>query len=420
MATVVSGRSETAVSRSALERSTDRLTRVSARVQSIDLLRGAVMMIMAIDHIRDFLHADSQLYSPEDLMQASTAMFFTRWITHFCAPNFVFLAGTGAYLSMRNGKSKAEVAHFLVTRGLWLIVAEMTVVLLGSSFNLTYGYIVWQVMWALGWSMMALSLLIYLPAGVLLAASLVVIAGHNLLDGLQPEQFGSLAWLWQIIHVGPSIIQLSSNHTIFVVYPLVPWIAVMAAGFSFGRIYNLDPIRRRRLLVQLGAGLTVAFMVIRALNGYGDPDPWSVQPSPLRTLVSFLRTSKYPPSLLYLLMTLGPSIVILGLIDDIQVGRQNPLLVFGRVPFFYYVIHWYALHTAALVMAAVRYGRYDFVFGFPPSMLGPGSVGYPPDWGFSLTTVYVVWVVIIALLYPVCLWFAGVKARSRSTLLSYL
>jgi len=392
-----------------------------ARLQSVDVLRGLVMVIMALDHVRDFFHAGAQHFPPEDLTQTTAVLFFTRWITHFCAPVFVFLAGTAAFLSGRRGKRPADVSRFLWTRGLWLIVLETAVVTLGSSFDVSYTFVVWQVIWAIGWSMIALSVLIFLPWRALLVVSVGMIALHNTLDGVNAEQFGSIGWLWQILHVPFTVMEPSANHTVLVIYPLIPWIGVMSAGYCFGRVFELDPDRRRRLLIVLGLAVTVGFVVVRLVNGYGDPSPWSVQSTTTLTLLSFLRTTKYPPSLEFLLMTLGPSFLALAALSTIDrrpLSPRNPLLVFGKVPLFYYLLHWYVLHLVAIVMAWLRYGRFGFLFGLPPALLGPTD--YPADFGYSLLVVYVVWAAIVIAIYPACLWYSRVKARSRSAWLSYL
>lgn len=392
-----------------------------ARLQSVDVLRGLVMVIMALDHVRDFFHFGAQHFSPEDLTQTTAVLFFTRWITHFCAPVFVFLAGTGAYLSGRRGKRTADVSRFLWTRGLWLIVVEMALVTLGASFDVSYRFVVWQVIWAIGWSMVALSVLIFLPWRVLLVFSIGMIVLHNGLDPITPEQFGSMAWLWQILHAPFSMIEPSPGHTVLVIYPLIPWIGVMSAGFCFGRVLDLDLDRRRRRLFGLGLALTAGFVVLRLVNGYGDPSPWSAQSTSTLTVLSFLRTTKYPPSLEFLLMTLGPACLALGMltaIDRQPLSTRNPLLVFGKVPLFYYLLHWYVLHLVAIMMAWFRYGRIGFMFGVPSSLLPLGT--YPDDYGYSLPVVYVVWAAIVIAIYPACLWYARVKARSRSVWLSYL
>jgi uncharacterized membrane protein len=376
------------------------------------------MVIMALDHVRDFFHHDSQLFSPEDLTRTGAALFFTRWVTHFCAPVFVFLAGTGSYLATRRGMSRSDVSRFVLTRGLWLVVVEMTLVLFGGTFNLSYQFVVWQVIWAIGWSMVALSVLVFLPWRLLLVFSVLMIAGHNALDGIRSSQFGSFGWIWKILHEGFAVINLPGGITALSVYPLIPWIGVMSAGFCFGRAFDLDPQKRRTLMLQLGLALTAAFIVLRVLNIYGDPSPWSSQPSAMMTVLSFLRASKYPPSLLFLLMTLGPAIVALSMLDRINVSSRNVFLVLGRVPLFYYVLHWYLLHLVAIGFAWMRYGRVDFMFALPPALFPPPS-GYPQDYGYALWVVYLVWAAIVAALYPLCRWFADVKARKRSPLLSY-
>jgi uncharacterized membrane protein len=394
------------------------LATARARIQSVDVLRGIVMVIMALDHIRDFFHYDSQLFSPEDLTKTSVALFFTRWVTHFCAPVFVFLAGTGSYLATRRGMSRAAVSRFLLTRGLWLVFLEMTLVLLGGTFNLSYQFVIWQVIWAIGWSMVALAALVYLPWRVLLVFSVLMIAAHNAFDGVSSGRLGSFGWVWKVLHEGFAPVALPGGITAFVIYPLIPWIGVMSAGFCFGRVFDLDPLKRRAVMLQLGVAFTAAFLVLRLLNIYGDPSAWSTQSTALMTALSFLRASKYPPSLLYLLMTLGPSLIALSVLDRRTVDDRNPLLVFGRVPLFYYVVHWYLLHLVAMAFAWVRYGRVDFMFGLPPALSFAPS-GYPDGYGYDLWVVYLVWIAIVVALYPVCRWFAGVKARKRSAVLSY-
>jgi uncharacterized membrane protein len=395
------------------------MSRPQSRIQSVDMLRGIVMVIMALDHIRDFFHHESQLFSPEDLTKTGAALFFTRWITHFCAPVFVFLAGTGSYLATRRGMSRAAVSRFLLSRGLWLVALEMTVVLLGATFNFSYLFVIWQVIWAIGWSMVALSVLVFLPWRALLVFSVLMIATHNAFDGVSSSRLGSFGWIWKILHEGFAVINLPGGITAFSVYPLIPWIGVMSAGYCFGHVFDLNPPKRRTLMLQAGLALTAAFVILRALSIYGDPSPWSTQPSALMTTLSFLRASKYPPSLLFLLMTLGPAMVALSVLDRTNVSPHNVFLVFGRVPLFYYVLHWYVLHLVAIGFAWIRYGRVDFMFALPPA-LSPTPAGYPQNYGYALWVVYLVWAAVVAALYPLCRWFADVKARKRSPLLSYL
>ena len=387
------------------------------RIQSVDILRGLVMILMALDHVRDFFHAGAVRFDPTDLTQTTPALFATRWITHFCAPTFMFLAGTGAYLQSRRGKAKADVARFLWTRGLWLIVLEITWVRwFGWLMNFGNDQIMLWVIWALGVSMIALAGLIYVPSRVLLALSLTMIVLHNALDGITPEQLGPWGWLWKILHA-PGFIVVG-NTTIVAFYPLIPWIFVMAAGYCFGRVMDLGPERRKSLLLRLGGALIAGFILLRWSNLYGDPSPWSGQSSPALTIASFLNCTKYPPSLLYLLMTIGPGILLLGLVERVQLANANPLIVFGRVPLFYYLLHIPLIHGLAIALAWLRYGHVDFMLHNPPSLAGP-TQGFPVDYGYSLAFVYLIWVGVVVALYPACRWFAELKQRSRSVALSY-
>lgn len=388
-----------------------------ARIQSIDLVRGFVMILMALDHTRDFFHTGAQHFDPLDLTQTSGVLFLTRWITHYCAPTFMFLAGTGAFLLFRRGRSSAEVSRFLQTRGLWLIVLEITWVLcLGWRFNFDYSKVFLSVIWALGASMIVLSLLIKLPWKALLAGSLAMIVFHNAFDGITPEQFGAFGWLWKILHVR-AFMHFPATQ-VMTTYPLIPWIGVMAAGFCFGRVTDLAPEWRRRFLIHLGAALTCGFVLLRWLNVYGDMKTWTAQSSFGFTLLSSLDCTKYPPSLLYLLMTLGPVIIALGLLEHVRVSETNPVLVFGRVPLFYYLLHIPLIHGLAALFGGLRYGRWDLLLDEPPALGGP-TAGFPPDYGYNLAIVYLIWLGIVIALYPLCRWFAALKQRNRSVLLSY-
>lgn len=389
----------------------------TSRVPAVDLLRGLVMAVMALDHTRDYVHAAAMAFPPEDLTRTTAAIFLTRWITHFCAPVFMFCAGLGAWFWLERRGSKADLSRFLWTRGLWLVVLEFTLVRFGFFFNLDYSVLILLVFWALGMSMIALAVLVRLPYRALLVVSLAMIALHNLTDGVGAATFGPLAWLWQVLHQ-QSLIQ-TGGPALIVAYPLIPWIGVMGAGFCAGAIYRLPPERRRTLLVRLGLWLTAAFVVLRLANVYGDPRPWGAQGDPLFTLLSFLNTTKYPPSLLFLLMTLGPALVLLGWLDGARPGERNPLLVFGRVPLFYFVVHLPVIHLLAVGLNALRYGPAPFLLA-PPPTLGSPREAFPPDYGWDLWVVYAVTAVALAVLYPVCLWFARLKARRRDWWLSYL
>jgi uncharacterized membrane protein len=383
-----------------------------SRIRSVDALRGAVMIIMALDHVRDFVSHSAQSFSPEDLTRTTPWLFFTRWITHFCAPTFMFTAGIGAFLWMqRNDRTTSQLSRFLWSRGLWLIVLELTAMRFALTFHLFEGPVILLVLWALGASMIAVGFLVKLPVKVLAIVSVLVILLHNLLDPVKPKQFGSLSWSWNVLHQQGGF--PVGGIFVFVGYPLVPWIFVMAAGFCFGRVVVMEEAKRRQWMLRLGAGMTLGFIALRALNVYGDAQPWS------HGLLSFLNCTKYPPSLDYLLMTLGPALLAMSWLDGLRLGPRNPLMVFGRVPLFYFVLHFYAAHLAAVLLAWMRYGHAEFMWNALPAF-GGSQDQFPKDYGYGLVGVYLVWIAIVALFYPLCLWFAGVKERRRDWWLSYL
>jgi len=391
-----------------------------SRIQSVDALRGAIMMLMAVDHIRDFIARSAMQFSPTDLSRATAAIFFTRWITHFCAPVFFLTAGMGAFLwKQRAGHSRPELSRFLITRGIWLILLELTVlrVIMFSQVDYRGGIVILLILWAIGMSMIALAGLIYLPLRVLAAVSIAIVALHNLLDGIAPERFGKAAWMWDILHQQARFSFGGINF--LTAYPVLPWIGVMGAGYCLGTVFTWDAARRQRFLIALGIAMTLAFLVLRAINIYGDPRPWHSQPSALFTVLSFLNTTKYPPSLDFLLMTLGPAMIALALLERRRFSSDNPLIVFGRVPFFYYVLHLALAHLIAIFMNLVRYGRTPFLLMASPSMGGDAKL-FPPNFGYPLWAVYVVWIVVLLLLYPVCRWFARLKQRRHDWWLSYL
>jgi uncharacterized membrane protein len=417
---------------------------VRSRFDSIDLLRGLVMVVMALDHTRGYF-SDVRTYGPDNLYQASLALFLTRWITHFCAPTFVFLAGTGAFIYGSRVRSKFELAWFLVSRGLWLVILELTLVHWAWSFKFDFlennGA---AVIWAIGWSMVALSMLIFLPAWLIGLFGLVMIVGHNMFDSVQPYDWGSWGWLWRILHAGGGLKPIGPIHVggltlgplnFGVGYPLIPWIGVMAAGYAFGQLFLLERPVRRRWFVIIGLTLTLAFVALRANNDYGDARKWSRPteteqnrekeqaafhgfPKPQRQMsdaefsfCSCLNCTKYPPSLLYLLMTLGPAIFALALFEyDLgPVGRF--FVVFGRVPLFFYLLHLPLIHGLMVLCEWVRYGQ---------SYWGVDPKDLPPGYGYSLPVVYLVWIGVVLILYPPCRWYADFKRRHRSAWLSYL
>jgi len=378
------------------------------------------MMLMAIDHIRDYIARSAQQFLPTDLTRTTPAIFFTRWITHFCAPVFMLTAGLGAFFWMSRGHhSKGNLSRLLISRGIWLIVLEVTVLRLifFSQISFTASPVILIILWAIGLSMIALAGLIYLPMRLIAALSIAIIALHNLLDHVSAERFGRAAWLWDILHQQNVFAVHGVN---FVTgYPVLPWIGVMAAGYCLGPVFEWDANRRRRFLMRLGLALTAAFVVLRTINLYGDPARWTHQPSALLTVLSFLNTVKYPPSLDFLLMTLGPAIFVMAWLEKFHFHFTNPLIVFGRVPFFYYGAHLLLAHLIAIGMNFARYGAKPFLLIAPPSMGSPSEL-FPPDYGFPLWTVYAVWLAVLLLLYPACLWFARLKQLRHDWWLTYL
>jgi uncharacterized membrane protein len=411
---------------------------VRPRIDSVDLLRGIVMVVMMLDHTRDYIHSGALLFDPLDLSKTTVWLFFTRWITHYCAPVFVFLAGTGAYLQFARGKSKSELSRFLITRGLWLIFLEVTVVRAAAFFNLDPSFLLFlQVIWVIGFSMIVLAALIHLPLPVTGAFGVLMIFIHNYFDrfpvrpwqgpGSPVPTWG--AKLWMLFHQ-PGIFPVGSKFPsplAFVLYPLIPWIGVMAAGYVFGSLYKKDAATRRRWLLIVGSAAVALFVIIRVLDRYGEPQHWSRQKNTLFTILSFINTTKYPPSLDYLLMTLGPAIIGLYFFEPgraaIATATQSIgswvrqfFVTFGRVPLFYYVLQWVTSHLIAVALHAA--------FGKPVRWLFQTPVSWftnPPHGnGFPLWVVYLSWIGGVLLLYPLCKWFASVKARRRDWWLSYL
>ena len=384
------------------------LTTTRNRITSIDLLRGIIMVIMTLDHVRDYF--SNVRFNPTDLTQTSPELFFTRWITHFCAPVFMFLAGTGAFLYGQK-RTKKEVSKFLLSRGLFLVIAEFTLVSWAFHFNFRYDFILAVVIWALGMCMIILAALVWLPLRAILAISLVMIIGHNALDGISPASFGKLGIIWNVLHV-PGFFQISPDRALVVSYPLIPWIGVMGAGYVFGKYFLLDSERRSRIFIRLGLIITALFIIVRFINVYGDPQRWSVQPTSLYTLLSFLNTNKYPPSLSFLLMTLGPAIFALGFMEKAKGALTDFFMVYGKVPLFYFILHIYLIHLL-MVIAGVAQG-YDI------SIFLTFAGTYPVESGFGLPGVYGFWALTVLLLYLPCKWYGELKARSRNPLLSYI
>jgi uncharacterized membrane protein len=381
----------------------------SKRIESIDLLRGIVMIVMALDHVRDYFHYDAFLYSPTDLSKTSGFLFFTRFITHYCAPVFVFLAGISAnmYGSKRN---RRQLSFYLLTRGAWLVFAEFFIITLGWTFNPAYPIFNLQVIWAIGISMIVLSAMIYLNRQYILLVALLLIAGHNFLDNLHVSNIGITNFLWHILHEPGDF--TAGRFTIFVRYPVMPWIGMMALGYYLGALYNpgYDAVKRKKILLSAGLGAIALFIILRSFNIYGDAAQWSIQKNILFSFLSFLNVTKYPPSFLYTLITLGPAMIFLSMAEKPLTAITKKVAVLGRVPFFYYVIHLYLIHLFAIIGAMILgYSWSDMIFSDRVN-----RVAELKGYGFNLFIVYLVWIVLILLLYPCCKWFDGYKRNNQS------
>jgi uncharacterized membrane protein len=388
------------------------------RIESIDLLRGLAMIVMALDHSRDYFNRDAYLFDPTDMTQTNPALFFTRWITHFCAPIFMFLAGTSAFLYGLKKGQKAE-SFFLLTRGIWLIFIELFVVTAGWTFNFHFTFYILQVIWAFGVAMILLSAIIHLPRNGQLAIAIALIAGHNLLDGIHVTGNGLKAVGWSFLHEFHAFHY--PNFSFVIGYPIMPWIGLITFGHYLGRLFapDITADRRKKILTRLGLAFIAGFILIRSINHYGDPNPWSNQKNAVFTVMSFCNVTKYPPSLLYILMTIGPALLFLAFTEKPLNKLTAKISVYGRVPFFYYLIHIYLLHALALIASMTQ--------GHPASQMtglsnwvtaNPQLKGY----GFGLHVVYVMWIIVVIALYPLCKRFDVYKRQhlAEKPWLSYL
>ena len=390
----------------------------SSRIVSLDIFRGLIMVIMALDHTRDFF--TNVPFEPETLSQTWPALFFTRWITHFCAPMFFLLAGTGAYL-YGHRRAPTELTRFLWTRGLWLVVLEFTIVGTAWSFQIPFGF--FGVIWALGASMILMAAIVRLPMRLIAALAASMVLFHDLLDRIRPSEFGSLAWLWGLLHNRGGVL-LPFGVKQFVLFPLIPLVGVMAAGYVLGPLYTPDRERRKQWLLRLGLGMVTLFIVLRLTNLYGNPPTglggvsqgnFHFQPTLAETIILFLDVEKYPPSLQFLLMTIGPSLLVLAWLDRETVPRSlSALWTFGRVPMFFYVLHLYVIHSLAIIVSAVRGQSLHW-------LLHGGIFGETPaGYGYGLPFVYLMWMTALLLLYLPCRWFAELKRKRKDWWLSYL
>jgi len=384
-------------------------TAARPRQASIDFVRGLVMALMTLDHVRDFLGTSP--INPRDV--GDPALFVTRWITHFCAPTFVFLAGVSAYLFGHRGRSRRQISRFLLTRGLWLVVLELTIVRFAVTFHVTPDTLNLQVIWAIGWSMVALSALVFLPRWAIGAFGVVLIAGHNLLDGMHAAALGNAGWLWDLLHER-AVVGAPLGITVHVSYPLIPWIGVLAAGYAFGPIFTRPAGERSRRLLQWGLGAVALFVVLRALDVYGDPTPRVAYADVTSFVLSFVNTEKYPPSLLYLGMTLGPALLLLAAAERARGPIARWLVTLGRVPMLYYVAHLFLAHLMAVAYASASHGDVGWLFRMLPTR------NKPAGYGVGLPAVYAAWLAAVLALTPLCRWFAALKQRRSDWWLSYL
>ena len=387
------------------------------RIESIDLLRGVVMVIMALDHTRHYFHLGAFENSPTDLTVTTPVIFFTRFITHFCAPVFVFLAGTSAFL-YGSKKTKPALFKFLITRGFWLIFVELAIMSFIWYFDIHYTNFYLQVIWAIGISMIILAILIHLPPKILLVVGLLLVCGHNLLDGVTVEGKSITSLIWYLLHQ-ESFIKFSENFVLMVGYPVLPWIGVMVLGYCFGRFYSKDfeVATRKKWLLRLGLGAIVLFLILRGTNVYGDLVPWTTQKNITYTILSFLNVTKYPPSLSFLLITLGPALLFLYATETIKNKFTDFFLVFGRVPFFYYILHLLVIHLFALLGLMITGGDWRIMI-LSGDVFTNGKLG---SYGYPLWVVYLIWIGIVLLLYPLSKRYMIYKTNNKDKWwLSYL
>lgn len=385
------------------------------RIESIDILRGIVMVIMALDHVRDFFHHEALIgHDPLDLTTTWPLLFATRWITHFCAPVFVFLSGTSVFLYSQSGRTKKQVAFFLFTRGLWLMLAEIFIVNFFWEFEFGY-FLMLQVIWAIGLCMVVLSVLQFLPYKILLVLGIIIVTGHNLLDGIRIEQPIIASLGWSIVHVAHPY-QIPPHLLLFVAYPFLPWLGLMIIGYCLGKMYKkeADADYRKKFLLIAGVCSILLFIVLRYINVYGDMQERTMQQTTLFTVFDFVNTTKYPPSLLYMLMTIGPALIVLSFTENISNWFSRIIIIYGKVPFFYYLLHVLLIHTIAVVFYLIS-GQGSGKVNFPGSENSPDNSGYP------LWLVYMVWLLVVFILYFPCRWYSNYKARhSHIKWLSYL
>ena len=398
------------------------------RLDAIDFVRGIVMILMVLDHTRDWVHAGGIMSNPLDPATTTILLYVTRWVTHLCAPTFALLAGLGVGLRRIRGATAGDVSWFLFTRGLWLVVLELTLFRTIVWFNVDFRLLAFlQVIWAIGASMIVLSALVRLPQAALVAIAGVILIGHNALDGIRVPFWtpgsnvpvpGLAEASWMLLHqFGLFPVGGASGPIVIAQYPLLPWIGILTAGYVMAAIYTWPAEQRRRALTLAAMAMLALFLVLRTWNSYGDTTDWAPQPTLVQSVMSFMNVQKYPPSLDYVLVTLVPALLTLAALDGrtIAGGLSGAVVTFGRVPFFFYVLQWLTAHVSGMIVTALRGGS---LAGYFQNLLD--FFQHPPDFGGPLWTVYVCWIVSLLAIYPLCRWFAGVKMRRRDWWLSYL
>ncbi len=385
------------------------------RIDSIDILRGIIMIIMALDHVRDFFHIDAMTGDPTNPATTTPILFFTRFITHYCAPVFVLLAGTSAFLYGRK-RSKKELSMFLLKRGVWLVLLEIVVVNFLFGFDPQYHFVGLQVIWVTGISMILLAAFIYLPLKAIFFIGLALVIGHNLLDVFNSNNaMGQTPPLWWSLLHQQSFRPYGEGRFLGVLYPLIPWPGIMMLGYCLGALFvpDYDAAKRRRVLVSIGLQAMVVFFVLRWMNVYGDLVPWSAQKNTTATIFSFFNVSKYPPSLLYCCITIGPALLVLAALEKIKAGWTNFVVIYGRVPMFYYLLHFFLIHLLCTIAF--------FASGYNMSQATDGMFLFRPNnFGYSLPVVYLIWVGVVVALYPLCKRYSVYKATHKYWWLPYL
>ncbi|MEJ7739028.1 MAG: heparan-alpha-glucosaminide N-acetyltransferase domain-containing protein [Chitinophagaceae bacterium] len=378
------------------------------RLYAIDFTRGLVMIIMALDHTRDFMHVSSLTQNPTDLATTTPSLFLTRWITHLCAPVFVFLSGTSAFLSFKKEGDHSKSKTFLLSRGLWLLILEFTLVNFALWFDLQFRILIFEVIGAIGFGFIVLALILKFPPGKIGITGLIIIFGHNLLQYISFSDTSSPLGKVASSFFSLSVFQANPQFTFVVGYPPLPWLGIMLTGFAAGQLFTWDERKRKMAFLKIGLTVLGLFIIIRLLNFYGDTSAWSIQKTNLNTFLSFINVSKYPPSLLFSLVTLGIMFLILSAVEGVNNIFTKNIVIYGQVPLFYFLIHLYMLHFLMLVMVYVQ------GFSWSALIFGPFNIGRPKNGsGLELWLIYLIWLLIVVALYPLCKWYGSYKANHR-------